>query len=93
MHCLLVKKTSDEKVTHVSSLLAAKCAKSGKGKEKSKCVMLDKKSSQGCAFLNSASFANCDVNIVVNSGKRVIKNAVLWFNFFCHARDEFIYFC
>ena len=34
---------------------------------------------QGCAFLNSASFANCDVNI----GKRVIKNAVLWFNFFC----------
>ena len=24
---------------------------------------------QGCAFFNSASFANCDVNIVVNSGK------------------------
>ena len=24
---------------------------------------------QGCAFLNSASFANFDVNIVVNSGK------------------------
>ena len=24
---------------------------------------------QGCAFLNSASFSNCDINIVVNSGK------------------------
>ena len=48
----------EEKVSHVSSLLAAKSAKNGKGEEKSKCVMLDEKTLQGCAFLNSASFAN-----------------------------------
>ena len=59
----------EEKVAHVSSLLAAESAKNGKGEDKSKCVMLDEKTLQGCAFLNSASFANCDVNIVVNSGK------------------------
>ena len=47
-------------------LLAAKSPKDGRGEEVKVCI-LDEKTLQG-AFLNSALFANCDVNIIVLSG-------------------------
>ena len=70
------EKTSEEKVSHVSSLLAPERSDSarkgkGEGEDKKKCVVMTETGLQSStsSFLNSASFANCDVNIIVNSGK------------------------
>ena len=45
--------------------------------------IFDMASQKGLFILNSSCFANCDVNLVVSSGKWVIKDAVRWFNLFC----------
>ena len=41
--------------------------------DETRSTRFDMASQTGCAFLNSASFANCNVNIVVNSRNEFLK--------------------